>query len=141
MKKIAALIMLLFAVLFIAGCGQDVEVTIYNASGVYGYANQYILIEARGDHLDQWKYAADVAHDDSELNEDNSFTVKMKENSTLEVEAEGQYYTVDGNGNTSLTKFNTNENGTFSATIYGGFPSAPKWYAACYKDGVTIYKK
>ncbi len=137
MKKYLVLIILLTAILF-CGCGQELDVTVYNASGISSYAEQYVLIELRSGHVDMWKNADTYAKNESEIDENNSFTVKLKENDTIYVEAEGQYYVEDSGGNTSLVEFDT---GTFSTTIYGGFLEAPSWYAACYKDSVTIYKK
>ncbi len=137
MKKYLVSMILLASVLF-CGCGQELNVTVYNASGISSYSEQYVLIELRSDHVDMWQTVDTYAKNESEIDENNSFTVKLKENDTIYVEAEGEYYVEDSAGNTSLVEFDT---GISSATIYGGFMEAPSWYAACYKDGVTIYKK
>lgn len=135
MKKIQLLTFVLIIFLFF-GCGQEVNVTVYNATGInssYGW----IAINIHSEDNDNWFLPTDFAKNDSECNETNSLTIKLKENKTISVAANGQYYDLS-QPTPVLTNFEVEKS---TATIYGGFPDAPHWYAAVNKESVIIYKK
>jgi len=144
MKKFLILFLtaFIFSILF-AGCGQNVQVTVWNNSGVVPiYAGQWLagtLASNTGQNRTQtFLESADNITDASDvaLDDYNSFTVTLKENANITVTDNGYYYAngVTGSGATAFSN-------TASQTIYGGFPDAPHWYAACYINSVVIYKQ
>ena len=139
MRKKLKLLLLLIMLIFLYGCGQEVNVTVYNHSGVTPYVDQYIGITASWENGGSRSFfPTDSASSDSEINENNSISFKVKENSQLSVNAWGQYYETDACGNTSLVSIDL---GPEVVTVYGGFPDPPSWYVAVFLNEIFIYKK
>ncbi len=136
MKKITVLIIFSSIILFFYGCGQDLNVTVYNATGINSSIG-WIAININSENNDNWFTPTDYANNDSECDANNSITIKLKENSNISVNANGQYYDLS-QPTPVLTKF---EVPAATATIYGGFPEPPHWYAAVNLESVIIYKK
>ncbi len=126
----------LFIIFLFYGCGQELNVTVYNATGInssYGW----VAININSENNNNWFLPTEYAKNDSECNEKNSLTIKLKENNTIKVAANGQYYDMS-QPTPVLTDFEVPES---TATVYGGFPDPPRWYAAVNKESVIIYKK
>ena len=142
MKKTAiiAIIFILFVFLF-AGCGQKMDVTVYNTTGITQLAQQYVQMSAWLDQ-DQGSNYTQIPTGDAKTeaycDDTNSFTIKAKENQTLSVYSQGYYYQSDSSGNTSLVHF---EDTTVTKTLTGGMLSTPHWYAAIYLNNIVIYEK
>jgi hypothetical protein len=138
MKKIIIILSMPF-IFLLSGCGQQLDVTVWNASGIESYANQWIAITANwsdGGNRNLYPYTSAV--DENNLDATNSVSFKAPENSKLTVMCNGQYYTADSTGNTTLTVFATDP---YSQSLYGGFMDPGHWYAAAYKNAIVIYKK
>lgn len=139
MKKLFAVLALATIVSFIlSGCGQDLNVTVYNATGItYPYTG-WVAIEAHTEGNSQWLDAVSSCNDETGVDQYNSMTFRVKENSTLEIGGNGEQWETDSNGDLVKTPITLP---TGSATLYGGFPDAPEWFASVNLDSVVIYKK
>ncbi len=136
MKKITILFIVSLMIFFFYGCGQDVNVTVYNSTGINS-STGWIAINVNSENNDNWFEPTDYANNDSDCGPDNSITIKIKENSTIKVTANGYYYDYS-QPTPVLTSFEVQ---TSTATIYGGFPEPPNWYASVNLESVIIYKK
>lgn len=144
MKKLLLITAILSVVFLFSGCGQEMDVTIYNTSGVTysGIGDQtYIQITADISNLDGTNitfFPSGVALTDSECDATNSYTITGKENETLHLYAKGYRYNVDSSGNTTLVDFYVDP---VNKILYGSFLEAPRWYAAVFTNSIVIYKK
>ena len=138
MRKIALFLASLIVVMILSGCGQDLTVTVYNHSGIVSYYNEWIVMNASTERYNGGITALRSTDFDTDVNDTNSFTFQAKENDTLAINANGQYYVTDSSGNTTLTTFTVSP---VTQKLSGGFPDAPKWFAAVYLDNVVIYRK
>lgn len=131
--------------IFIYGCGQEFDVTVYNKSGItYSGTNDptWIAISSSLKNIDGTNTTfmpSGVALSENNIDATNSTTFKARENETLSVYANGYEYTYDTNGNTSGVK--DFEIKAVEQVLYGEFLNEPHWYAAVYKDNIVIYKK
>jgi hypothetical protein len=138
MKKLLLYSGIISSLLLFSGCGQDVNMTVYNHSNVVPYLSEYIGITANYEGGGSISFFPTTsASSDNGVTADNSVVFKVKENKQVDIKAFGQYYVTDSSGNTSLAAISL----TTSATVYGGFPTAPAWYAAIFVDGITVYHK
>jgi len=139
MKKVLFLTVMAAAMFILAGCGQDVNFTVYNHSGIVPSGNQYIGITVEADGTDSLSFfPTQNALSDSEITDGNSRVIKVKESKTVSVNAWGQVFVTGTEGELTTESF---EIGPQTAVVYGGFPSAPDWYAAVFMNEITIYKK
>ncbi len=140
MEKIRALFFLALASLFLfTGCGQDLNVTVINRSSIsWNGSGDYIWINVNTERFNKSFLPTESAMDDKDINSNNSFSFKAKENDTITINTNGKMYQVDGDGNTTLVDF---ESKIATATLFGGFPDAPDWYAGCYYNEIIIYRK
>jgi len=139
MKKSLAFLLLVSASLFIlTGCGQDLNVTILNRSGISNHGYSWISIHAHTERFNKTLIPDGYAASDEDITPGNSYSFKAKENDTLQVNANGQTAEVDSDGNVTYTDFVVE---TQSATLFGGFPDSPDWFAAVYLNEVIIYRK
>jgi len=139
MKKVLFLILAAVTAFVLSGCGQDVNVTVYNHSGVVPSGDQYIGITVEADGSDSLSFfPTENSLSDGEITEGSSRVLKVKEGKTVSVNAWGQYFVTGADDSLSLETF---EVGPQTAVVYGGFPSAPDWYAAVFMNEITIYKK
>jgi hypothetical protein len=138
MKKLLLCAGIILSMSLFTGCGQDVNMTVYNHSGVVPYLGEYIGITAdyEGGGAISFLPTTSTLSDDG-VTTDNSIVFKVKENKQVGIKAFGAYYVTDSSGNTSLAAISL----TTTATVYGGFPTAPAWYAAVFVDGITVYHK
>jgi hypothetical protein len=135
-KNLLSLIAISSIILF-TGCGQDLNLTVYNATGLqYPYA--WMAINVNSENNDNWFEPTQYCDNDTQVNEFNSLTIKLKENSSINIGGNGVTYEDDGSGGTTTTDFTLPKG---QATLYGGFPDAPEWFAAVNLESVTIYKK
>lgn len=131
--------------IFIYGCGQEFDVTVYNKSGItYSGTTDptWITISSSLKNIDGTNITfmpSGVALSENNVNATNSITFKARENETLSVYANGREYTYDASGNTNGVK--DFEIKAVEQILYGEFLSEPHWYAAVYKDNIVIYKK
>lgn len=138
MKKIVFIPAIISVVILLSGCGNDLKVTVYNASGVVSVGLQYIAIDANTGAHDQWFVATDTATSSDNIDSNNSFVFTAKENDTLNVSANGQKYDSTGNTANGVTAFQVPAS---TQVLYGGFLDNPQWYAAVNLQSVVIYKK
>jgi uncharacterized protein YxeA len=139
MKKMFYLITIIVIILLTSGCGNDLKVTVYNATGLVQFQQQYIALNAHTEHHDQWFDAETTAGSADDLDSTNSFSFTAKENDTLTVGANGQKYP-DTSGNTAeaVVAFQIPVS---TQVLYGGFLDNPNWYAAVNLQSVIIYRK
>ncbi|HDQ25607.1 MAG TPA: hypothetical protein ENN43_02545 [bacterium] len=137
MKKAGIILLSVFIAVMAAGCGQEMNLTVYNSTGIVSGGEQYVVLHASWDGGQKWYPTSTHALDDSYVNEKNSFTVKVKEHDTVRVSAEGAYYKDE----TTLVTFDLDSKGDFTQVVYGGFLEAPSWYAAVNLESVVFYKK
>ncbi len=144
MKKSLFLIgtILIFIFLF-SGCGQNIQVTVWNNSGIVPYySGEWIdaTISSNTGVTRSQEFLETAVNTtgstDVPLDNNNSFTVTLKENANITVTDNGYYY-ANGVSTTTAIQFSN----TASQTIYGGFPDSPHWYAACFLNSVIIYKQ
>ena len=136
MKKTALIIFSLLILFIISGCGQQMDVTVYNANPMYGA--EWIAINAHTTGHDQWLDPTGFADQASECDSTNSMTFKGNENEPLAVSANGMMYNTDANGNTTLVAFSVP---VTSQTLYSEFLSQPHWYAEVNLQSVIFFKK
>ncbi len=136
MKKFLLIAVIISAIFLFSGCGQEMDVTVYNAVPLWGA--QWIAINGHTEHHDQWFWPYDYARKYDECDNSNSVTFKGKENENLNVCANGQIYEIDAGGNTSLADFSVP---VASQLLYGGFLETAHWYAEVNLTSVIIYKK
>ena len=137
MKNIIIILALTVSGLLLSGCGQDLDVTVYNATGITS-ASGWVAIDANTNDSAQWIEPTGTALSDINCDATNSFTYKAKENATLNIGGNGQYATVDSLGAVTMHSF-TLPNGT--QILYGDLLSTPHWYAAVNMQSVIFYKK
>jgi len=125
-------------IFLLSGCGQSLQVTVWNDSGVVPSLNgQWLagtLTPNTGTTTSQ--VFLETATSDSSLDGNSSFTVTLKENANITVTDNGYYYP-NGVTTSGATSFMN----TATQTIYGGFPNPPHWYASCFINAVVIYKQ
>lgn len=136
MKKLILSAVIIFVALLFYGCGQKVDVTVYNTGWPIGGA-QWLVTSASWNGGSMNQPFTGRAYDLSGLAANNSFTFEARENDNLVITANGQQYQIDTSGNTTLVdaEFNT------GTTLYGGFLDTAHWYAAVYMDAIVIYKQ
>jgi len=137
MKKLLLIIFSVIILFLLFGCGQEVNVTVYNATGIPVVAGEWIAINIHSENNDNWFLPTTYAKNDTECDKNNSLTIKLKENSTISVGANGKYYDLS-QPTPVLTDLTVPVS---TATVYGGFPDPPAWYAAVNMKSVLIYKK
>lgn len=137
MKKLLLITFSVIILFLFFGCGQEVNVTVYNATGIMSATGEWIAININSESNDNWFLPSTYAKNDTECDKNNSLTIKLKENSTISVGANGQRYDLSQSPPV-LTDFKVPVS---TATIYGGFPDPPSWYAAVNMESVLIYKK
>ena len=137
MKKTAIILAMFLSVFIMTGCGQEMDVTIYNATGINS-TNGWIAINAHTQANDEWILPTNYATSDEDCDSTNSFTYKVKENDILEIGGNGVLYIDDGSGNISESEFTLP---TGEKTLYGDLLSTPHWYAAVNMDSIVFYKK
>ncbi|MFP4465902.1 MAG: hypothetical protein ACLFP1_02520 [Candidatus Goldiibacteriota bacterium] len=136
MKQI---VLLLGSIIFLfTGCGQDVQLTVYNSTNVTS-ANGWVWLQMASDSIEQRHAATDNADTVEQLNESNSFTVKIKENEIVNVHIEGGVYTRDSEG--TVTGSDEFEADSSPFTVFGGFPDAPRWFASANKESVIVFRR
>jgi uncharacterized protein YceK len=136
MKKIALIIIVLTVGFILSGCGQTLNFTVYNATGVTNYGGGWVAIDIDSEGQAQWLLATGTALTETDCNSTNSLSVKVKENDTVSIGGNGEYST-DGTPAT-LTTFTLPKG---QKTVYGGFLDQPAWYAAVNMDSVIFYTK
>lgn len=134
MKKAAIIIALIAAMLIFSGCGQDINLTIYNDTGITPGAETYCGARVEWEQGTTAKLFSGSGND---ITSSNSFVVQVKEGYDVTVIGYGVYYVEDASGNTSLASYVESS----TATVYGGYLEANNWYACLYMDKVLIYKK
>ena len=134
MKKTSALITISLAVIFIfSGCGQDVNLTVYNATGITS-ASGWLAISVKSEYNSDWFFPTSYAANETYCSPSNSYTVKLKENTSVTVGGNGIVY--DGEGGESEITLPIG-----NVLLYGGLTGAPAWYAAVNLESVVFYKK
>jgi hypothetical protein len=136
MKKFLPVFAILTGVMLITACGQNLQITVYNAIPLYGL--EWAAVNGHTDHHDQWFYPSNFADKFDECDATNSMTFESPENDTLHVAANGKRYIVDGTGNTTLADFVVDDT---TQLLYGGFLDQPHWYAEVNLGSVIIYRK
>ncbi len=137
-KAVVASIIVIFMLLF-SGCGQELKITVYNATGYSTASSGWVAINAHSESFDQWILPTTYAVSDAYCDANNSYTFTAKENDTIEIGGNGAEYTFDSTGNVIGQNPFTLPNGT--KTIYGDFLSTPTWYAAVNMESIIFYKK
>lgn len=137
MKKIAIIAATAAVLSFFCGCGgQDINMTVYNDTGILPTAETYCGARVE---WDKGTTAQLFSGSGNDVTSSNSFTVQVKEGYSVKVIGYGTYYTVidAAVGNTKLASYAQ----TATASVYGGYMEAANWYACLYLDKVLIYKK
>lgn len=137
MNKITVSVVLLLSLFIMSGCGQEMDVTVYNATGISS-SGGWLAINVHAPGNDQWVLPIDYALSDEECDSTNSFTFKAKENDNIEIGGNGATFVDDGSGNISEQEFTLPEG---EKIIYGEFLATPHWYAAVNMESIVFYKK
>ena len=135
MKNTAVILALLSAIFFISGCGQQVDITVYNDNPIFGA--EWVAINTHSEHNDQTFWPNSFATRAEDCDSTNSITFKAPENDTLIVSANGQLY-ASGVTSSSLTAFSISP---VSQLIYGGLFEDTHWYGEVNLTSVIFYKK
>lgn len=134
MKKTSIMLIISAISIFLfAGCGQDVNLTVYNATGITS-ASGTLAISVKSDSNSDWFFPTSYAANETYCSPSNSYTVKLKENTTVTVGGNGVIFQ-EGGGESEITL----PIGT--VLLYGGLTGAPAWYAAVNLESVVFYKK
>jgi len=136
MKRMV-LLLAVFLMIF-AGCGQDVQFTVYNSTGINS-ASGLIWLHMSSDSIEKWHSATTYADTIEQLDETNSFTVKIKENETVNVHVEGKVYVRDSEG--IVTGYDEFSADSSPVTVFGGFPDAPRWFASANKESIIVFRR
>ncbi|MCE5299691.1 MAG: lipoprotein [Spirochaetia bacterium] len=137
MKKIKSIIPAIVLTAMLSGCSQEIKVTVYNATGVTS-DNGWIAMNADTGSHNEWFEATSAAYSEADVDETNSFSFTAKENDTLTVQANGQYYTVASGGGVTTTDFDIPSS---TQVLYGEFLGDPQWFASVNMESVVIFKK
>lgn len=139
MKKFLFLAAIIPAIFLFSGCGQEMDVTVYNATGITS-ANGSIAINGHTDKVDMWGTPSTYALSADDVNSTNSISFKAKESDTLSVSANGYICTaVDATGMcTAVQSFYV---GPSEQVIYGSFMEDAHWYAAINMGSIVFFKK
>ncbi len=132
-KTLFAMTAIVFTV-FAAGCGQDINLTVYNDTGITPYALAYCGARVETDDATTNKLFTGTGNVPEN---GNSFSIQVKEGRTVNIYGYGYYYQADSNGNTTLQTYSRSA----TAQVYGGYLESPNWYAALFMDKILIYKK
>src|ERR1035437_86921 len=135
MKNTAVIFVLLSAIFFISGCGQQVDISVYNSTAIFGA--EWVAINTHTEHHDQWFWPNSYATRAEDCDSTNSITFKAPESDTLIVSANGQMY-ASGVTASGLANFNVPSS---SQLIYGGLLEDTHWYGEVNLTSVIFYKK
>lgn len=134
MKKIITVVLTALIASFIfTGCGQDLNLTVYNATGITS-ATGALAISIKSDYNSNWFFPTSYAADETYCTPSNSYTVKLKENTEVTVGGNGVLYEEEGGESEFTLPIGT-------VLLYGGLTSAPAWYASVNMESVVFYTK
>jgi hypothetical protein len=136
MKKFLLIAAIFAFILMFYGCGQNLDITVYNAVPVAGA--QWIMINGHTEHHDQWMGPTSFADKSDECDNTNSMSFQSPENDTLHVAANGERYVIDSTGNTTIQSYTVPDT---TQVLYGGLLEQPHWYAEVNLTSVIIFKK
>lgn len=134
MKKILAFSIFLFSAVLFSGCGQDINLTVYNDTGIVPGSETYCGARV------EWNNGTEAhlfSGSGNSISDSNSFSVTVKEGYDVTVIGYGWYIVSDSSGNTSAASYEQSA----SANVYGSYLDSKKWYACLYMDKVLIYNK
>lgn len=135
MKKASVIILAAIISSFLfTGCGQDLNLTVYNSTGVSA-ATGWVAINVASENNNNWFFPTTYALDESQCTSSNSTTLKLKENTTVTISGNGINF---GEGDGADTSFTLP---TGEVTLYGGLTGVPAWYASVNMNTVVFYKK
>jgi len=125
MKKLVLVAAILSVIFLFCGCGQELDFTVYNCGVNVGSPGEWlhVIIEWEDGGSSSF-YPTSRALTLDDINLTNSYSFKVKEDSTVRITGGGIGIKADAVGVTTLASYSI---GDTSQVVYGGFLETPHW--------------